>query len=204
VLEESVLAGLRTHLLHPELLQEFAAEYHRELNRQNAARNAARERQEAELAKVNRQIRAIIEAIKEGLRTPGMKDELISLEERKATLERELAEAPAPAPVLHPAMAEVYRQKVANLVQELNRPELRAEATQALRSLIEEIRLVPENGKLEIEIRGDLAGILALEHKSKHPTAVGDGVQITLVAGTRNQRYLHPLTCRVPRVGTPI
>jgi hypothetical protein len=38
VLEASVLSGLRTHLMTPELAKEFAAEYHRELNRLNAAR----------------------------------------------------------------------------------------------------------------------------------------------------------------------
>lgn len=143
VLEESVLSGLRTHLLDPALMQEFAAEYHRELNRLSASRNRDRDRHEAELARVTRQVRAIIEAIKEGIRTPGMKEEMLQLESRKAELEQLLAEAPPPAPTLHPAMAEVYRRKVADLHAELNRPELRAQATQALRGLIEEIRLVP-------------------------------------------------------------
>ena len=35
--------------------------------------------------------------------------------------------------------------------------------------MIEEIRLVPENGRLEIELAGDLAGILALTAGSKKP-----------------------------------
>jgi translation elongation factor Ts len=42
---------------------------------------------EADLAKVTRQVRAIIEAIKEGIRTPGMKEELLELEARKAAEE---------------------------------------------------------------------------------------------------------------------
>ena len=66
VLEASVLSGLRTHLLQPELMQEFAAEYHRELNRLNAERDRGRVHKQEELAKVTRQIRAIIEAIKDG------------------------------------------------------------------------------------------------------------------------------------------
>ncbi len=41
VLEASVLSGLKTHLMQPELVKEFAAEYHRELNRLNAARECA-------------------------------------------------------------------------------------------------------------------------------------------------------------------
>jgi site-specific DNA recombinase len=184
VLEDSVLSGLRTHLLAPELIATFALEYQREVNRLNAARDAGRHQKEGELTKVGRQIRAIIEAIKEGIRTPGMKDELMALEERKAALARELEEAPASSPLLHPAMAEVYARKVATLTAELNRPEIRTEATAILRGLIEEIRLVPENGVLEIEIVGALAGILALGLEREQPATVSGGLQVTLVAGT--------------------
>ena len=80
VLEESVLSGLRSHLLAPELLEEFTRDYVAELNRHNRERDAGRSKAEADLAKVTRQVRAIIEAVKEGIRTPGMKDELLELE----------------------------------------------------------------------------------------------------------------------------
>ena len=184
VLEESVLSGLRSHLLAPELLEEFAREYVAELNRLNRERDAGRSKAEIDLAKVTRQVRAIIEAIKEGIRTPGMKDELLELEERKAALEKTLSEAPATAPALHPAMADVYRERVERLHAELDRPDIRAQAIEILRSLIEEIRLVPENGRLEIEVVGDLAGILALGPNDKRPIGGADGAQVTLVAGT--------------------
>jgi hypothetical protein len=43
---------------------------------------------------------------------------------------------------------------------------------------------------LEIELFGDLAGILALSAGSKKPVAAGrDGLQVTLVAGARNNLY---------------
>jgi site-specific DNA recombinase len=194
VLEESVLSGLRSHLLAPELLEEFTREYVAELNRLNRERDAGRAKAEADLAKVTRQVRAIIEAIKEGIRTPGMKEELLELEGRKAALEKMLSEAPPAAPALHPAMAEVYRDRVERLHAELNRPEVRAQAIEILRSLIEEIRLVPEDGRLEIEVVGDLAGILALGPNDKRPTGGADGAQVTLVAGTRN--HLHRTSLR--------
>ncbi len=191
VLEASVLSGLKTHLMHPDLVKAFAAEYHRELNRLNALRDDALARGKADLARVDRQIRAIIDAIKDGLRTPGMKEKLLSLKARKAELAAAVKHAPPPAPRLHPRLAEIYRQKVENLLEELNRPELRIEASQAIRALIEEIRLVPENGKLEIELAGDLAGILALASRSEKPVSVvRDGLQVTLVAGECNHRQL--------------
>jgi hypothetical protein len=76
--------------MRPELVKEFAAEYHRELNRLNATREGAYAQQKEELARIDRQIRAIIEAIKDGLRTPGMKDELLALETRKGELAAEV------------------------------------------------------------------------------------------------------------------
>jgi site-specific DNA recombinase len=184
VLEESVLSGLKTHLMQPELVKEFAAEYHRELNRLNAGRDADRLRRNEELGRVERQIRAVIEAIKDGLRTPGMRDELFALEARKAALVAAIKHAPLPAPRLHPKLADLYRQRVERLHEELNRPELRHEAAAALRALIDEVRLVPENAWLEIELFGALAGILALASGGKKPAAADrDGLQATLVAG---------------------
>jgi len=149
VLEASVLSGLKTHLMTPELAREFAAEYHRELNRLNAARSGLHERHTAELGRIHRQIAAIIDAIKDGFRTPTMKEELLALEARKQELSAETERVPATLPRLHPKLAELYRGRVERLHEELNRPELRAEAAQALRALIEEVRLIPENGRLE-------------------------------------------------------
>jgi len=40
------------------------------------------------------------------------------------------------------------------------------EAAEALRALIDEISLVPENGLLEIKLAGALAGILALTSRT--------------------------------------
>jgi VIT1/CCC1 family predicted Fe2+/Mn2+ transporter len=73
----------------------------------------------------------------------------------------------------------------------LNHPELREEAA-TLRSVIEEVRLVPAEGKLEIELFGALAGILA--PTNKNPRQAGRGLQVTLVAGTRNHLYRTAVT----------
>jgi site-specific DNA recombinase len=89
------------------------------------------------------------------------------------------------------------------LHEELNREELRSEAAQELRGLIDEVRLIPENGRLEIELLGDLAGIPALGTDGKKPVTVSrDGLQVTLVAGTRNCLDLLLRTALNPRKGT--
>ena len=81
--------------------------------------------------------------------------------------------------MLHPGPAEVYRRKVEKLTAALNKDELRSEAAEILRSTIQAIRLVPEDGELMIE----LVGILSLgQEKSPRPFGPGAG-QLTLVAG---------------------
>jgi hypothetical protein len=122
ILVASVLSGLKTHLMDPELVKEFAAEYQREVNRLRTARDSEVVRQKNELERIEQQIRAVIEAIKDGLRTPSMKEELFALEARTRELAAQVARAPAPTPRLHPKLADLYRQRVDRLHEELNRP----------------------------------------------------------------------------------
>ena len=56
---------------------------------------------------------------------------------------------------------------------------------------IEAILLEPDGDRLEITLKGDVAGMLSAAGDSKRSTDTGDLlVQIKLVAGARNQRYL--------------
>ena len=85
--------------------------------------------------------------------------------------------------MLHPGLADVYRRKVEKLTQALNKDELRTEAAETLRSMIQAIRLVPEDGELAIELVGELAGDIGVDQE-KTPRPFGPrGRQVTLVAG---------------------
>lgn len=160
VLEASVLSGLRTHLMKPELVREFIAEYHRELNRLGNKTSLDRDRQKEELTQIERQIRSVIEAIKDGLRTASMRAELLALEARKGDIAATLAESQPTLVRLHPKLDKVYRERVARLHKELNNEAARAEAAEILRSLIKAIRLIPEGSQLEIELIGDPAAMI--------------------------------------------
>ena len=63
----------------------------------------------------------------------------------------------------------------------------------AIRQLLERLQFVPENGELKIKLYGELGASLKLgiEPKNEHPQAKSEGVQITMVAGAGNRRYLH-------------
>jgi hypothetical protein len=72
-----------------------------------------------------------------------LKQELVSLEAQQLALQQELATRDAPAPLMHPNLAEVYRQQVERLHEALQEP-----ATH------DEIQLIPEDGKLRVELHG--------------------------------------------------
>jgi site-specific DNA recombinase len=115
-----------------------------------------------------------------------VKDKLTELEQRKSALEAEIADLGEEEPVqLHPGLSVVYRIKVADLAEALNAPDTRDEAAQMIRSLLTQVRLIPEEDGHAIELVGALAAILALgEAKTQKPRARGLGAKaITLVAG---------------------
>ena len=125
VLEETVLRGLKDNLLQPELIHEFVTTYQQEYNRLRREQANEQAPAHAELARVERQIRNIVEAVKAGLFAPTMKDEMAALEERRARLVELTRDQVEEPPVLHPGLADVYRRKVEKLTEALNKEELR-------------------------------------------------------------------------------
>jgi site-specific DNA recombinase len=184
-LEEAVLDALRDNLMNPELFREFCAEYVREINRVRGDENARRDRLRSELTQVERRLRRIVEAIADGVPARTLKDELLALETRQEQLEAEIAATPeGQQPLLHPNLAEIYRQKVAALAEALADEAMRDEAFELIRSLLDRIVLLPEGDELRIEIHGELAGILELCQQSKTPgRSRASAEQIKVVAG---------------------
>jgi hypothetical protein len=189
VLEAHVLDGLRHHLMDPALFEEYCDEFTLELARLRRQEQDARASLERDLDKVNRGIRRIIEAIKAGVSPLSIKDEMNILESRKQDLMARLQAAPEEKPLIHPGLAKLYRRKVADLSEALNGEETRTEAAELIRSLVEAIVLVPEDGALKVELKGDLAGILKLcsESKSLSGWTPERLSQVKLVAGARCQ-----------------
>ena len=181
--EERVLVALRDKLMRRDLFEDFCREYVRELNRLRMEHRASLTQGRSELASVEREIRKLIQAIKDGVSALSIKDELLALEARKAELQSRL-EAPEMPELLHPRMSDVYRQKVGSLCLALESEESRAGARDAIRALIEAIMLEPDGAQLKITLKGDLAGMLSAARDSKRSPDTGDLlVQIKLVAG---------------------
>jgi site-specific DNA recombinase len=108
-------------------------------------------------------------------------------------------------PVLHPSLAIVYRERASALYDALQQDASRARAADIIRSLVSEIILMPEDGVLRVELRGDLAGILTIA-ASRQRSSRPDGrtaalaSQVMLVAGARNTRFLRLVESAIPRL----
>jgi DNA invertase Pin-like site-specific DNA recombinase len=190
VLENLILDALTRHLMAPDLVKAFIIEFHAELNRLNRERENGFALKRRALDETSRKLDGLIEAVADGLRTPGLKAKLDELEQRKADLEAELTSAPLPAPRLHPNLAEIYRRKVENLHASLAAPETRTEAIEILRGLIDKIRLRPIEKGFEIELVGEIAKMIALPGGPRSAELKAYTSSVKVVAGTRYQRYL--------------
>jgi site-specific DNA recombinase len=198
-LETKVLDGLKHQLMRPEMVRKFVEEFHRELNRQASEQDARRDCVKRDLAKTEREIGRLIEAIKAGVPGAAVKDEMKTLEARRSNLVDQLKEAPPAVPRLHPNVAAAYREKIARLREALNAEDSRTEAAEMIRGLIEEIRLVPEKGRLRIELFGELAALINLANQ--HPRSSLTRVPVTMVAGARNHLNL---LFKAPRLELPL
>ena len=183
--EMLVLVGLKEHLMQPAAYQAFVDEFTHEYNAKANQSEALKVKLKADLQRTKSEIQKLIEAIKAGVPGEALKNEMQSLQDRQKKIEEDLSAAPLPVPRLHPNLATIYKEKIANLVQALNNPNTLIEANTAIRQLIERVQLIPVNGELKIELYGELAALLKLgtEPKNEHPQAESEGVQITLVAG---------------------
>src|SRR4029078_12497105 len=64
-------------------------------------------------------------------------------------------------PLLHPEMSTLYRDWVVEARDGLRDPDKRTGAVSALRRIVEKVVLTPQGGVLGIELKGDLASMLA-------------------------------------------
>ncbi|MCC1493558.1 recombinase family protein [Cognatishimia sp. F0-27] len=189
-LEASILNGLRKHLMSPELFNEFCSEFTREVNRLRIERGADLAGWRSELEKVDRELDKMVDAILQGFPPAKLKDKAEKLEARKSQLIELLDNADEPPPLLHPNMAQMYQDRIAKLCENLQSEEDRGAAVDVLRSLVDEINLVPENGELSIVLRGDLGAILRFAAGKQNPDFLSEAEaldnllsQKSLVAG---------------------
>jgi site-specific DNA recombinase len=159
--EARVLCAMRERFFEPGAFAAFCEGFTAEMNLQRREHRAQMAGARRELAMAEREIGKLVQAIK---------DELLTLEARKATLTTALAELPLPT--LHPHMAEVFRQKATTLAAGLEHEEQRDAARQALRGFLDKIVIPPGEGLLQVV--GNVGSMLAAaQGRAMKSTSVG-------------------------------
>ncbi len=191
-IEARVFEGLKQRLLAPELVREFIRAFQEEANRLAAEREQQYKADRLQLESVERKIAGIVAAVEAGNYSRALGERLAELERQQELLRARLKEPPASVVRLHPRLAEVYAEKIEDLERSLNEPDIKEEAADVLRSLIDRIELQPSSeGKgVGAVLYGDLAEILALcaptDRKAELPRTAVPGSQLSVVAGARN------------------
>ena len=206
-LEKRVLNGLKGHLMDPELFAIFCEEFTRRMNERRMEARAAIDAAHAEIPRIERDLERLVDRfLKEDEAADALHARMKQFEARKRELQVFLADAEEPPPVLHPSMAIVYRQRVGALYDALQHEASRAPAADIIRSLVSEIILTPKNGFLQVELRGDLAGILtvAAAGRPKSPTSGEAGSvlteQVMTVTANRNLRDVRRVSDLIEQV----
>lgn len=115
--EGRALRAMRERFFEPGAFTAFCEGFTAEMNnlrREHIAQMAGARR---ELAVVEREIKQLVQAIKDGVAALAIKEELSTLEARKAALKTALTDPPVPA--MHPRMAQVFQEKVSALCRGL-------------------------------------------------------------------------------------
>ena len=148
-LAEGEISELKQRLLAPELVEQFVKTYVQEVNAANQERGARRAKLHSEQARIARQIKTVLDTIKDIGGSRSLVDDLRSLERRQDEIAADLTRESEPEKLieLHPNLPELYRRRVEALEAALQEPEGAAAAAQALRSLIDAVMFYPEEGR---------------------------------------------------------
>src|SRR5262249_2924987 len=128
---------------------------------------------------LERRIGILLDAFASGvLKGASVQTKLEALEARQSEVAKELASLSEDPVRLHPNLAALYRRKVAALQELLESDATHTEAVEIIRSLVDQVifRPTPEAGKLEVELVGDIAGMVHLAQNSKENSPVSGAV----------------------------
>lgn len=181
VLDQLVLGALRNELMQPELFVEFCDEFTREINRIRASAGSSISAAKAEIRKIDRDLDMLVNLILRGGAADKINAKMVALEARKRDLERELEQSEAPPPILHPNMAVHYHRQLDGLhAAILGMDEAsRLQAREILHFMLQSISISPDGeDRTKIDVRGDLAGIIAIcrQQKGRPKAAVNEAI----------------------------
>ena len=192
-LDAQVMQVLGNQLMQPALAAACIAAFNAELKDLSARMAAAGDRARRELKLMRAKIANLVDAISDGRQSPTIMAKLTELELIEATMTAQAAATPTVPVALHPAIADVYQQRVGALQDALAQPENR-DGLDAARALIDRVIVHPPNSDGDppgVEVVGELiellkaAGIGANQSVQNHPA--GTDPVLALFASSVNE-----------------
>jgi site-specific DNA recombinase len=178
-IERWIVEALRHQLMAPDLASEFIRTFNDEVNRSRRDSDHQRDDLQREQKDLERRISTLLDAFTSGaLKGASVQTKLEALEARQSEVAKELAGLSREPVRLHPNLATLYRRKVAALQDLLERDATRAEAVEIIRSLLDRVvfRPTPEARGIEVELVGDIAGMVHLAQNSNENSPVSGAV----------------------------
>lgn len=194
-LEAEVVAVLAEELMEPALAEVFAEEFTAEWNRLAAEVGAQSEQLRRDLAAVERRLDNLIDAIAEGLRSPGLQTKLAGLEAERDRLLFAMQRS-KPTPVrLMPNLGTSYRRTLAGLRERLSGQEHDPEAMALARQLIERVVIHPGPPRKPpgFTVEGNLAKMLTTAQPGLPEHAAEGIARAAQLADKEEQRGHCPL-----------
>ncbi len=193
VLDQLVLDALKRELMQPDLFAEFCHEFTREVNRLRASAGNSITAAKAEIKKIDRDLDMLLNVILRGGAAEKINAKMILLEARRKELEQELLQSEAPAPMLHPNMALRYHRQIEALHIAISGMDeaSRLQARGILHSMLSAIYISPDGEQhTKVDIRGDLAGIIAVcrQQKGRPKVAVNEALAHAIEASVASNR----------------
>ena len=192
-LDAVVIDLLKNRLMQSSAVGEFIAAYNNEIKTQQVHVTKQKAKLEKHLRDIELMLAGLYDAIADGLRGAGLQSKLDTLENEKSELLKTL-ESPTSATVsLHPALADLYKQKINQLADVLKDPKIRIQATLLIRELIERVDLDYNENSWDISIKGEISALVSLAQNAKSPPKGGlnhDALASStkVVAGAQNPR----------------
>ncbi len=182
-----MLEAVHKDLLTPRLAQVFAEELNREVSRLTRSQGDDNASARARLKVLETEINNLAENLLHGVVSLTLSDMLANREAERRRLQGQLAQqCAAPAKVLaHPVLFKRFEEKLGTLREALNQPELRGEAAELLRQLIDSVTVnVDDHGRstLDIEAQGRALIDFATNTDAPHRYS-GEGRSVAVVAG---------------------
>ncbi|MEX0300792.1 MAG: recombinase family protein [Leisingera sp.] len=183
VLEETVLNLLRSRLMQPDAVAEFIASVSKAANKEACTQQEQRTRMQSERNAAARKLDGLLDAIAEGLRTPGLQAKLEGIEARITEMDEALS-APPPSPVrINPNLSEIYRRKVSDLSATLSDPGIRTEALEILRGLITRVCVTHGEDGMTLELEGALTAMIGLAQNEQSRPGAACSAKVVAGAG---------------------